>query len=398
MARTPEQLDPRLHGNSGGGLTVTTLALLALGVVMVHSALAGVAVPQAAWYARADMRHTLFAVLAAVVLCVSWRFRYHWLAGQRWPAVAMILLLVAIAAAAVVYVPGFGHRVNGKLRWLRFGPRQYGIGFQPSELLKLALVVFLSAWLSREWVNVRSFPRTFVPAMLLTGACVGLVITQDLGTGIMIGVAALLTLFLAGVPWYSLLLATYAAIGGTAYLILQSPGRLARIRAMIDPWCQTNRSAYQPRQSLLAILTGGWIGKGPGNGINKLGFLPEDSTDFIFASFTEEWGFIGAVLLMGLVVTWIWFARRSAVQAPDRFGRLLAGSLGVLIAAQMVLHIAVDLVAAPPTGVSFPFVSAGGSGLLMMAGATAMIVSVSAGSAKTQPKTENGWPRLQTAG
>ncbi|HUU21892.1 MAG TPA: FtsW/RodA/SpoVE family cell cycle protein, partial [Phycisphaerae bacterium] len=158
--------------------------------------------------------------------------------------------------------------------------------------------------------------------------------------------------------------------------VVQDPRRWGRILALLDPWSPTNPAAYQPRQSILAILSGGWFGKGPGNGIRKLGYLPEDSTDFIFSVYCEEWGFVGAMLLMSLLLLWIWNARRAAVRCEDRFGAVLAGSLGVLIAVQAVLHVAVDLVVAPPTGMGFPFVSAGGTSLVIMAAATALIVSV----------------------
>ena len=128
----------------------------------------------------------------------------------------------------------------------------------------------------------------------------------------------------------------------------------------------------------MSILSGGWFGRGLGRGMNKLGFLPEDSTDFIFATFCEEWGFAGALLLMGLVLMWMWHARRAAVRAQDRFGQALAGSLGFLIAIKIVRHIAVDLVVAPPTGLSLPLVSAGGTARVIMAAAAALLISVTA--------------------
>jgi len=370
---------PLSRNGSGSGLIVTTLAMMALGVVMVYSALAGVLASTSEWHARSDMRHMLFAIVAALFLCFGWRFRYRWLGGKttNWPMLATVVLLIAVTLAALVYVPGLGHARNGKLRWLKIAPAPFGV-FQPSELLKIAMLVFLAAWLSRDWVRPKSLIRAFVPAIFVTLVCVGLVVREDLGTAVIMGSAALLTMFLAGVSWYLLAGTAAAAAGGFWYFVSSDPSRMARIEAMINPWCQSNPSAYQPRQSLLAILSGGWFGKGLGRGIVKQGYLPERSTDFIFASFTEEWGFVGAILLMGLVIMWIWFARKSAVGAPDRFGRLLAGSLGAMIAIQMVLHIAVDLVAAPPTGMSFPFVSVGGTAMLMAAGAAAMIVSVSA--------------------
>ena len=139
-----------------------------------------------------------------------------------------------------------------------------------------------------------------------------------------------------------------------------------------------NPCAYQARESLMAILTGGWAGKGLGRGSVYLGYLPEGSTDFIFSVYCEQLGFIGALLLAGLILLWIWNARKIALRAADRFGYLLAGSLGFLIAMQAVMHIAVALVAAPTTGMGLPFLSAGGTSLLITAGAVAMMISVSA--------------------
>ena len=176
---------------------------------------------------------------------------------------------------------------------------------------------------------------------------------------------------------YMLALAPPAAIGSYLF-VMRSSHRLARITALANIWSQSNPSAYQPRQSMLAILTGGWMGKGLGNGTVKLGFLPEDTTDFIFSVLCEERGFIGAMLVLGLIVLWIRHSWQIALDAGDRFGQLLAGSLGFLIAAQALMHIAVDTVALPPTGISLPFVSAGGTSLILMAGAAALIVSVSA--------------------
>ena len=366
------------HNATGQGLMLATLALLAIGVVMVHSALASVANP-GAWYARTDVRHTLFAGLAVLVLATAWRLDYRVLAaGRRLPIAAAAFLAASLVCGVLVFVPGIGHAVGGYFRWIRIGPARYSIGFQPSELIKLSLVILLAAWLTRETVNPAHPWKSFLPALLVVGGCVGLVITQDLGTGLVIGVSALVAMLLSGVPWYYL--APLVPTGGWGFwwFVMQDPTRRARIEAMIDPWCATNPSAYQPRQSLMSILSGGWFGRGLGRGMNKLGFLPEDSTDFIFATFCEEWGFAGALLLMGLVLMWMWHARRAAVRAQDRFGQALAGSLGFLIAIQMVLHIAVDLVVAPPTGMSLPFVSAGGTALVIMAAAAALLISVTA--------------------
>jgi cell division protein FtsW len=379
MARKPKQPAslPLGQNPAGQALILTTLALAALGVVMVHSALGSVARVPAAWYERVDIRHTLFASVGMVVVLLAWRIDYRLLQkGGRLPVLATILLGLSIIACGLVYVPGIGYEKNGALRWIRMGP----VGFQPSELLKIALVIYLAAWLTREKTDTRSLLRTFLPAMGIIGVGVGLVILQDFGTGLIIAVSACLTMWLAGVPLLYLVSLIPPAGGAFWLLVVKNPNRWGRIAAMIDPWSTDNRSSYQAGQSLIALLKGGWWGCGLGQGSRKLGFLPEDSTDFIFAVFCEEWGFVGAALLMGLLLTWIWFARLASLRSEDRFGRVLAGALGSLIAMQAIMHIAVVQVALPPTGIQFPFVSAGGTLLLMMSGAVALMVSVTARS------------------
>ncbi len=370
-------LTPRLRSRATSrGLLLTTFGLLALGIVMVNSTIASVTEPPR-WYARMDVRHAMFAGLALLVLVVGCRFNYRWLGpGRKFPVLATVVLGVAVICGVLVFVPGVGRAVGGYHRWLRFGPPKFQIGFQPSELIKVCLVVFLAAYLSRKTLNVRSFTRAFLPAVLVTVACLAMIITEDFGTGVLIALSAGVTMLLAGVPWYYLMTLAAPAATGCYFFIVRSGFRLSRIEAMFDPWSRTNPSAYQPRQSLIAIISGGWFGKGPGRGILKFGFLPEDSTDFIFAAFCEEWGFMGAMLLMALVAVWIWFARRSAVHAEDKFGRILAGSLGFVIALQAVMHIAVNLGKMPPTGIALPFVSAGGTSLVILAGAAALIISV----------------------
>lgn len=380
MTRTsdPAACLPLRANPSGQGLILTSLALLALGVVMVHSALASVREP-GAWYARADIRHTIFAALAALTMVTLWRVDYRFLdVGRRLPVVPAAVLAVAIVCGLLVFVPGIGKSVGGQARWLRVGPPQYAIGFQPSELVKVALVIFLATWLARQSTDKRAFLATFVPAAALIGLCVAVVITQDFGAAVIIGLAAAAALLLAGVPWYYLASLIPPAAGAFYVLVVRSEHRWQRITAMLDPWSAANPSAYQPRQALLAILTGGWWGKGLGAGMQKLGYLPEDSTDFIFSVYCEEFGFLGAVLLVGLLLVWIWQAHKSVRVAGDDLGRLLAGSLGFLVAVQAVMHVAVDTGAAPPTGASLPFVSAGGTALVLLAGAVALMVSVTA--------------------
>lgn len=361
---------------TGQRLILAALAMLAVGVIMVPSSLVTVG-PSSQWYARADFRHVVFAVLAAAVLLTMWRVDYRRLnAGGRFPYLAGVLLAVALATAPLVFVPGIGKSVGGYRRWVRIGPAAYGMGFQPSELIKLTMIVFLAAWLTRPGRNVRSFGKTVLPAVLVMGICVASIVTQDVGTGAIIAMAACVTMLFAGVAWYYV--AGLGLCGGGAFyaMLVASPKRWLRIEAMLDPWNEANPCAYQLRQSLATICTGSWTGKGLGGGMMKRGFLPEDSTDFLFATLCEEWGFIGGAVLLGMLLVWLLLAARAARQAGERFGAVLAGSLGFLIAMQAAMHVAVNVGWMPPTGIGMPLVSAGGTRLVLMACATALVVSV----------------------
>ena len=381
MARMPVQTNRlRVSDNSSGrALLLATVSLVVMGVVVVYSATATVSDP-GAWYARTTVRQMVFALVAIGMLMIGWRVDFRWLKPRdgRRPLRTGMILVVAMIAALLVFVPGIGRSVGGYHRWIRVGPTQYGIGLQPSELIKLALPIFLAAWLTRKSVDIKSFRNVFIPAIGLIGLCVALVVTQDLGTAVVIAVSAGATLLLVGVPW-AYLLSVVPLAGGAFYaLVVCSPHRWARITAMFDVWSTSNPSAYQPRQSLLAILTGGWFGKGAGYGTVKLGYLPEDSTDFVFSALCEEWGFVGGAAMLALWALWMWWAWRIASRSADRFGRVLAGAMGFTIAMQAALHVGIDTVVLPPTGMSLPFVSAGGTSLLLMAAATVLIVSVSA--------------------
>ena len=387
---SPQPAKLKLAENfTGRALLVTTLLLLAIGAVIVPSALASLGA-RAPWHQRTSIRHLFFAAAAAVALFALWPLDYRrLLRGRRLPIPAAAVLGAAIILGALVFVPGIGLRVNGCARWVVLGP----VRLQPSEVIKLALVVFLAAWFSRSDADVRSFRGGFLPAVAIVGVCVALVITQDLGMAIMIAIVAGATLFVAGARWWHLAaLGACGAAGGFAFLA-SSPRRWMRIQAMLDPGAGDNPCTYQLRQALTAVASGGLTGKGPGMGMMKYGFLPEDSTDFLFAILCEEWGFVGAAALLGVLAFWLLLARRAALHAGDRFGRVLAGSLGLTIVMQAAMHVAVNVGLLPPTGITLPFISAGGTSLLLMATAAAMIVSVSSRAVKDDSSLSHTAPR-----
>lgn len=391
MMPTLQPLDsPPGRPSSGPGwvLSVITMALLGIGVIMVHSATATLTPSTLPWHAQRAWRHTMFAAASALIVMVFWRLDYHILAraGRRTPIFPTLFLGLALLLAMVAFlrVPGLAHSVGGRYRWLRIGPIQ----FQPSELVKIGLLLFLSAWLTKPAVNRRHFFYTFLPAVGLIGLCLAPIITEDLSVAIQISVGATVALLLAGMPWAYILGLIAAGGAGLFALIFYSPRNWDRFQALSDPLTSTSPTAHQPKQSLLSILTGEYFGKGLGRGVIKQGYLPENVTDFIFATYCEELGLVGAVLLMILVILWIYQAYRAAVGSTDPFGRTIAGSLGVMLGLQMVLHMAVDLGRAPPTGMVLPFISAGGTALLVAGSATAIILSVASRHGAGPPNLE----------
>jgi cell division protein FtsW len=360
---------------AGLGLLVTTAALLAIGVIMVHSVFANLNV-KADWFKRSEIKHTIFAAVALLVLCTAWRLDYHRLAGRRpVPVFLGVLLLLALATVPLVYVPGLGLGVGGRKRWVKLGD---SVQFQPSELVLLAMVLFLSAWLTRDGSDLRMRRAKYWAALAIIVGCVGAVIREDFGTAMLIGVAGVVTLFLAGGNLLTPVFFAVLAAVAFRLFVAGDPKRAGRIGAFADPWDPNNPAAYQIQQSLLAVMSGGMYGKGVGRGMLKRGFLPESSSDFIFSVFCEEWGMIGGLFLVALLLVWMWHARRSALRADSNFGRVLAAALGFTIALQAVIHMAVDLVTVPPKGIGMPFVSLGGTKLVVMAAAVAMMISVSA--------------------
>lgn len=378
MTIRPDNLTLPLGRNwSGLGVLLAGLALLGLGTVMVYSACANLANP-VPWYDRQEVRHVAYAFIAALLLFTLWRIDYRWFYRTR----AGYGLVIAATAASLILcglvMTSLGVRINGASRWLRLGGGPHSLTFQPSELVKVLSVVFLACWLGKEARDPRRFFRCFLPAMAMTLVFVGAVAKEDFSLAAVIGITCVAVMFLAGVRWYYLLLLLPAAGAAFWFLVVQDPSRWLRITAFLNPWDASSASTYQGRQALIAIGSGGMWGKGLGNGALKMGFLPEDSTDYIFSVICEELGFFGAALVLALVAVILFLSWRTAARSGDRTGRLLAGGMGVLAVVQALLHVAVNIGAAPPTGTSLPMISAGGTALLLGASSLAMIASVSA--------------------
>jgi cell division protein FtsW len=280
---------------------------------------------------------------------------------------------VALSLVLLVAVLFVGVEVNGAQRWLGTD----AISIQPSELAKLALILFTADLLARRAGRMERTDITLRPVMVLLGLFAGLVMLQpNLGTTLLLAAISFTLLFVAGTPLRSLGTLVGAAVIGAGMLAIAAPYRLARVKGVFDPWSDPLNTGYQPIQSMLAIASGGWSGRGLGAGRAKWEFLPEAHTDFIFAIVVEELGLIGALLVVALFVTFAVFGVRTALRAPDALGTLMAAGVTAWIVVQGLVNLGAVVGLLPITGVPLPFVSFGGSAMLVTMIATGLLLNV----------------------
>jgi len=259
----------------------------------------------------------------------------------------------------------------GARRWLPLGFTQV----QPSELGKWAVVLFLAWWLASRPLEIRRFPILMLTLIPIAAICL-LVVIEDFGTAVLIGLCAVTILIAGRVKlWHLALFAPFAIAAGVWFVMARS-FRMTRIMTFIDPFASPQREGYHMIQSLLSFSTGGIFGTGLGRGVQKLGYLPEDTTDFIFAVICEELGIFGAILTIALYMGILFVAWQAIKQRKDPFGQLLAFGIGAMITLQALINIAVATVSVPPKGMSLPLVSAGGSGLVITSAALGLLYSV----------------------
>ena len=367
-------------------LTLAVLALLALGVIMVQSAAMNVGAASLWQWSERGTRHALYAALALLTFITVSRLDYRKLESRHAlasPAVWAVLIPIGLCAA--VLLPNVGVSVNGARRWIVLGQ----IRIQPSEVAKWAVVLFLAWRLSRP--GMTSFWRGFVPTCAVIGGLCLLVVVEDFGTAALIGLAAFVILIAGGARWWHLAISIPPALLAAAAFIMAEPYRWRRMTSFLDPWAAPETDGYHMIQSLYSFASGGWMGLGLGNGVQKLGYLPEDTTDFIFAVICEELGIFGAGLVAVLYLTILAVGWSAARKAPDCFGRMLSFGTAATLGLQASLNIAVATASVPTKGMSLPLVSAGGSGLIMTAIMLGLVYSVCRGeeSRLAQPGAED---------
>lgn len=350
------------------GLFALVVILNLVGLLMVLSASAYDSNEEygSPWYQF--QRQLLWLVLGSIALIVIMRVDYH-----AWRKRAPLFLAVAVGLLALVLVPGLGLEVNGASRWIGFG----SFRIQPSEVAKLAVLVFVADLLARRAQRIDDTRVTLRPVLVVFVVVAGLIMLQpNLGTTIILGVIVFVMLFVAGVPLKPLGL---TAVGGGATAVLFAvvePYRYRRLMGFRDPWADPLNTGYQTIQAQVGVANGGLIGTGLGEGRAKWGFLPFPHTDFIFAVIGEELGLIGALTVIALFLALGVLGIRTALRAPDRFGMLLAAGISTWILFQAFVNIGAVIGALPITGVPLPFVSFGGSSLLVLMAAAGLLLSV----------------------
>ena len=349
-------------------LFTATLLLVCTSIVMVYSASAVIAREKWQQPYLLLFKQAAWVLIGLSLVPIVMRIDYR---SYRQPLV--IWTALGVAAVALVAVL-FSTPVNGASRWLHVGP----LGVQPSELAKLAIILFTAALLERRMDRIDELSHALLPIGLTTGAIVGLILVEpDLGTAVSVLVISSAMVFAAGISYRYVLGLVLVAVPALYVVVMASAYRVQRVMAFLDPWSDPQGSGYQMIQSMIAVGTGGFFGRGLMGGVQKLFYLPEPHNDFIYAVIAEELGWIGATTVLACFCVITWRGLRTAIRAPDRFGTFLAVGLTVMIAFQAFLNISVVTGIAPTKGIPLPFVSAGGSSLLINLLGMAILLNVS---------------------
>ena len=347
---------------------IAVLILLVVGVLMVYSAssyLSEVRFDDQFHYLK---RQFIFAITGLILMRITMSIKY-W----KYKTLIPLIALICYGSLILVFIPGIGVERNGALRWINLGFTL----FQPSELSKLCLIILLAWFLERKGERIKTFGMGVMPALVLVGVACALIVTNDLSTTAIIAVTSGIMLFIAGMRWLPLGGLLIAGGGAFALAVSVKGYRLSRLYSFFNPWADASGSGYQVIQSLYALGPGGLIGRGLGNSRQKMLFLPEPHTDFIFSIIGEELGLIATVLIVTLFIVIGIRGFQIAKNAPDLFGRLLASGITASILIQAFMNIMVVTALLPVTGVPLPFISSGGTSLWITMASMGILLNIS---------------------
>lgn len=348
---------------------LTVLLLLFIGTIMVVSSTAAYAGDRwgdSFYFIKRQIVYMSVGIAAMVVMMnVDYR---------KLGKISPVLLIVSILLLFIVMIPGIGIELNEARRWLGFG----GLTIQPTELTKLAMIIFVSHSIYKRRNKMKNFFAGIMPYLLLLGFVAGLVMQQPhFSATVVIGAVTMIILFAGGAKISHFAILGFPIVALGSYMVFTSKYRMRRLTSFLDPWSDATDGGYQIIQSLLAIGSGGLFGRGVGRSIQKNLYIPEPYNDFIFSILAEEFGFVGVFFVVLLFAFLIWRGFKVAVTAPDMFGSLLALGITSLIAVQVIINISVVTSSMPVTGMPLPFFSYGGTSLVFLLSGVGILLNVS---------------------
>lgn len=356
-------------------LVIMALGLVIFGIIMVFSASYYTSINDVGNPYAYLIRDTVWAGLGLCLMLITAMFDYR-LYGKY----AKPIMIISVILLVLLFTP-LGIERNYATRWLGVG----GITIMPGEIAKMAAIIYVSWFLSRDPKRIKSFSKGIAPLLLLCGVYGALIIKQpNLSTAITVCIIIIGVMFVAGLNWFYLAGLVGAGAGGILTLILLNPNShwMKRLTSFMDPFADPLNTGYQVVQSLLALGSGGLFGLGLGRSIQKNLYLPEPQNDFIFAIIGEELGYIGCLVLIICYIILVWRGIHIALNAADLFGTLMASGISIMIGVQVLLNIAVVTSSMPATGVTLPFVSYGGNALMLFMGAVGILLNISRHSAE----------------
>ncbi len=354
---------------------ISTIILVVAGFLIFSSASLGLLSTQASKYGNVAFSQTFFGLFLGSIAClIVSNIDY-----KIYRKYSLYIFVTAVIANLLVFVPHIGSSHGGAARWIYIGP----LSFQPSELLKIGFIIYLSAWITRAKDKTGNFKKGFLPFIILTAIVGALLLKQpDTATFIITFVAGIAVYLAGGGKWKYVAILALVGILGIAILAKARPYAMSRITTFMHPQNNALGSGYQIQQSLIAIGSGGFAGRGFGQSIQKFNYLPEPIGDSIFAVAGEEFGFLGATCIIALFIFFAFRGLKIATRVPDTFGRLMVVGIVILIVCQAFVNIGAMVGVLPLSGVPLPFVSHGGTALFMTLVEAGIILNISKSAQK----------------
>ena len=361
-------------------LLFPVLFLVGIGIVMVYSASSALAFKKFGSEYYFLKKQSLFALLGIVALISCSRFPYRFFRSLTYP-----LLILALIFLAAILITGLGYSAGGAKRWFRLG----SFSFQPSEFARFALIIYLAYSMNKKKDVLKNFYVGFLPHIMMLFMFTVLIIFQpDFGSVVILGVLTWIMLFVGGVRLWYLITSLVLILPAAYFFMISADYRLKRITSFLDPWQHSANDGYQIVHSLMAFGTGGIWGAGIGNGYQKLFYLPEPHTDFIFSVIGEELGLWGVLIILALYILILWRGISIASNCGDSFGSFLAIGLTTAIGLQVCVNMGVALGLLPTKGLTLPFLSYGGTSLLLNMAYIGILMNI--GTAKKVLKKPKG--------